>query len=62
MSCIYFIRDDRYAKDLIRVLLDHLGLRLRVRYTQQVVNICDAKLGRYLKRVGVRLCRGGGRH
>ena len=25
MSCIYFVRDNRYAKDLIRVLLDHPG-------------------------------------
>jgi hypothetical protein len=49
MNCIYFIRDNRYAKELIRVLLDHLGLRLRVRHSEQAVNICDAKLGRYLK-------------
>jgi len=55
MSCIYFIRDNRYAKELIRVLLDHLGLRLSVRHTQQAVNICDAKLGRYLK-FGVSEC------
>lgn len=55
MSCIYFIKDNRNAKELIRVLLDHLGLRLRVRHTQQAVNICDAKLGRYLK-FGVSEC------
>jgi hypothetical protein len=55
MSCIYFVRDNRYARELIRVLLDHLGLRLPVRHTQQAVNICDAKLGRYLK-LGVSEC------
>ncbi|MFZ8838374.1 MAG: hypothetical protein ACO2PM_05445 [Pyrobaculum sp.] len=55
MSCIYFVRNNRYAKDLIRVLLDHLGLRLPVRHTQQAVNICDAKLGRYPK-AGVSEC------
>ncbi len=55
MSCIYFSRYNRYAKDLIRVLLDHLGLRLRVRHTQQAVNVCNAKLGRYLK-FGVSEC------
>jgi hypothetical protein len=55
MSCIYFIRDNRYAKELIRVLPDHLGLRLPVRHTQQAANICDAKLGRYPK-AGVSEC------
>jgi hypothetical protein len=55
MNCIYFVRDNRYAKELIRVLLEHLGLRLRVRHSEEAVNICDAKLGRYLK-FGVSEC------
>jgi hypothetical protein len=55
MTRIYFARDNSYAKELIQVLLDHLGLRLPVRHTQQAVNICNAKLGRYLK-FGVSEC------
>jgi len=55
MTRIYFARDNSYAKELIQVLLDHLGLRLPVCHTQQAVNICDAKLGRYLK-AGVSEC------
>ena len=44
-----FRRYNIYAKELIRVLLERLGLRLRVRRSEQAVNICDAELGRYLK-------------
>jgi hypothetical protein len=55
MTRIYFARDNSYAKELIQVLLDHLGLRLPVRHTQQAVIICNAKLGRYLK-FGVSEC------
>lgn len=55
MRCIYFVRDNRYAKELIQKLVSHLGLRVPIHHAQQAVNVCDAKLGRYLK-VGLLEC------
>jgi hypothetical protein len=55
MSCAYFIRDDSYARELIRGLLDLVGLRVPACHARQAVNVCDNKLRRYI-RAGVGEC------
>jgi hypothetical protein len=55
MSCVYFIRDNSYARELIRGLLGLAGFRVPARHAQQAVNVCDSKLGRYIK-AGVGEC------